>query len=59
MQQLRKVRQRLGLMRAHLILSIDEDYISFIESLKAPANAEPVTIEALGTILYVTDLTAH
>lgn len=46
-------------MRAHLILSIDEDYISFIESLKAPANAEPVTIEALGTILYVTDLTAH
>jgi regulator of nonsense transcripts 3 len=29
----------------------DEDYISFIESLNVQSNAEPVTIETLGTVL--------
>jgi Smg-4/UPF3 family len=27
--------------------TLDEDYISFIQSLNAPANAEPVTIDSL------------
>ena len=31
---------------------IDEDYISFIESLKAAENAEPVSIEALSKCHY-------
>lgn len=29
----------------------DEDYISFVASLKEPANTEPVSVEALGEVI--------
>lgn len=30
------------------ICALDEDYISFLNALNAPASAEPVSIETLG-----------
>ena len=33
-----------------LTLKVDEDYISFIESLKGPTNAEHVTLESLSKL---------
>lgn len=29
----------------------DEDYISFVASLKEPATAEPVSVDALGEVV--------
>ena len=38
-------------MRSYLP-HIDEDYISFLESLKASENAEPVSLESLSSSIY-------
>ena len=37
-------------------LHVDEDYISFLESLKAASNAEPISLDDLSKSLYSTQI---
>jgi hypothetical protein len=51
MQPLKKVKHHAFGTQLFSNTLVDEDYISFTESLNMQSNAEPVTIETLGAIL--------